>query len=433
VTPTVAVSINSTDVNLAHSTATVSFAFSEAPTAFTLADTSAVGGMLSGLQQVDATDYTAIFTAAANTDISNASVSVVSGSWQEANGNPGLGGSTGTFVVDTVTPTIESVTSQQGTFQTGSVIDIVFTMNEATSVSGGTPTLTLNDGGIAFFDAAHSTPTSLVFDYTVGAHDTSSALAITALNTNGATFQDPAGNVANLAAAKAQLPGTFVNVSPNGNDTLTTGADATVNLGNGNDTVTAGADSTVKLGNGNDKVTAGDDSTISLGNGNDLVFTGANSTVTAGNGNHTVTAGTGSTISLGDGNHTVTAGDGSTISLGNGNDVVYAGANTSIMFGSGNNTVFAGASDTITLGKGNELVAFGVNPSPLTIGNEVVNGFAKGDTLEFNHALVGNFSTLMSDARQMGADTVITLDQHDSVTLKGVAVTSISSSSVKFT
>jgi hypothetical protein len=39
----------------------------------------------------------------------------------------------------------------------------------------------------------------------------------------------------------------------------------------------------------------------------------------------------------------------------------------------------------------------------------------------------------MSDARQMGADTVITIDQHDSVTLKGVAVSSLSSNSVKFT
>ena len=411
----------------------MSFAFSEAPTAFTLADASAVGGTLVTCTAERRDPSSATFTAAANTDIANASVSVVAGSWQEANGNAGLGGSTGNFVVDTVTPTIESVTSQQGTFQTGSVIDIVFTMNEATSVSGGTPTLALNDGGIAFFDAAHSTPTSLVFDYTVGAHDSSSALAITALNTNGATFQDPAGNVANLSAAKAPLPGTFVNVSPNGNDTLTTGADATVTLGNGNDTVTAGAHSTLRLGNGNDKVTAGDGSSINLGNGNDLVFTGANSAVTAGNGNHTVTAGAGSTIRLGNGNHTVTAGDGSSISLGNGNDIVYAGANSSIMFGNGNNTVFAGANDTITLGKGNDLVAFGVNPSPLAIGNEVVNGFAKGDTLEFNHQLVANFSTLMSDARQLGGDTVITIDQNDSVTLKGVAVASLSASSVKFT
>ena len=106
VTPTVAVSIDNTDVNVAHNTGTVTFAFSEAPTSFALADTSAVGGTLSNLQQTDATHYTATFTGAANTDISNASVSVTAGSWQEGNGNAGAGGSTASFTVDTVTPTV---------------------------------------------------------------------------------------------------------------------------------------------------------------------------------------------------------------------------------------------------------------------------------------------------------------------------------------
>jgi hypothetical protein len=51
VTPTVSLSIDNTDVNLANGTGTVTFAFSEAPVAFTLvADTSAVGGTLSNLQ-----------------------------------------------------------------------------------------------------------------------------------------------------------------------------------------------------------------------------------------------------------------------------------------------------------------------------------------------------------------------------------------------
>src|ERR1700730_10018697 len=80
VTPTVAVSIDNTDVNVANGTGTVTFAFSEAPVAFALGDTSAVGGTLSNLQQTDATHYTATFTGAANTDINTASVSVTAGS-----------------------------------------------------------------------------------------------------------------------------------------------------------------------------------------------------------------------------------------------------------------------------------------------------------------------------------------------------------------
>jgi Bacterial Ig-like domain len=103
--PTVSVSISNTDVNTANPTGTVTFTFSEAPTSFTLANTSTVGGTLSGLTKVTATDYTATFTASANTDINSASVSVTAGSWQ-SNGIPGSGGSTPNFVVDTVTPTV---------------------------------------------------------------------------------------------------------------------------------------------------------------------------------------------------------------------------------------------------------------------------------------------------------------------------------------
>ena len=102
VAPTVGVTIDNPSLNLAHNTATVTFAFSEAPTGFTLADTTATGGALSNLVQVDATDYTATFTAAAATNITNADVSVTAGSWQEDNGNPGLGGSTPDFSVDTL-------------------------------------------------------------------------------------------------------------------------------------------------------------------------------------------------------------------------------------------------------------------------------------------------------------------------------------------
>src|ERR1700675_1024797 len=76
VTPTASVAVNSSDVNVAANTATVTFSFSEAPTDFALAHTSAVGGTLSNLVSVDATHYTATFTAAAGTDIANGSGTV---------------------------------------------------------------------------------------------------------------------------------------------------------------------------------------------------------------------------------------------------------------------------------------------------------------------------------------------------------------------
>jgi len=101
VTPTVTVTTSNYDVNVANNTATVTFSFSEAPTSFVLADTTATGGTLSNLVKVDATHYTATFTAAANTLINNASVSVTGDSWSENNGNPGAGGATANFTVDT--------------------------------------------------------------------------------------------------------------------------------------------------------------------------------------------------------------------------------------------------------------------------------------------------------------------------------------------
>jgi hypothetical protein len=82
VTPTVAVSIDKTDVNVANPTGLVTFVFSEAPVAFTLADTSALGGTLSSLQQVNATTYTATFTGAdANMDSNFRYVPVVRIHW----------------------------------------------------------------------------------------------------------------------------------------------------------------------------------------------------------------------------------------------------------------------------------------------------------------------------------------------------------------
>ena len=93
-TPTVAVSISSSDVNLAANTATVTFVFSDATTDFSiLGSTTAIGGTLSNLQTNNGGNtYTATFTAASGTDISNASVSVLAGSYHGPAGVAGTGG-----------------------------------------------------------------------------------------------------------------------------------------------------------------------------------------------------------------------------------------------------------------------------------------------------------------------------------------------------
>jgi Ca2+-binding RTX toxin-like protein len=63
---------------------------------------------------------------------------------------------------------------------------------------------------------------------------------------------------------------------------------------------------------------------------------------------------------------------------------------------SSNDTVYAGANDAITLGNGNDTLAFGVSPSPATIGNETVNGFNPAhDVIGFNVALLANYMAVM--------------------------------------
>ena len=148
VTPTVAVSINSTDVNLAHNTATVTFTFSEAPTSFGLSDVTYSGGTLGSLTQVNPTTYTALFTAAANTDISTAKVSVTANSWSEVNGNPGSGGSTPTFTVDTVTPTVAVSINSTDVNLAHNTATVTFTFSEAPT-SFGLSDVTLAAGRLA--------------------------------------------------------------------------------------------------------------------------------------------------------------------------------------------------------------------------------------------------------------------------------------------
>ena len=69
---------------------------------------------------------------------------------------------------------------------------VTFTLNINTTVQVvGDPTLLLSNGATATFDAAASTGTSLVFDYTVMAGQDTADLLVTSLTLNGATIAAP--------------------------------------------------------------------------------------------------------------------------------------------------------------------------------------------------------------------------------------------------
>ena len=61
------------------------------------------------------------------------------------------------------------------------------------NTSGGTPTVTLNDGATATYSGG-SGSSALTFGYTVGAGQNTSSLAATGVNLNGATISNANGS-----------------------------------------------------------------------------------------------------------------------------------------------------------------------------------------------------------------------------------------------
>ena len=87
------------------------------------------------------------------------------------------------------------------------MVTLTLNLSEAVTVAGGTPTLTLNDGGTATYTGGSGT-NALTFSYTVAAGQNTADLAVTAVNLGTATVKDGAGNAANLTGAVTNPAGT---------------------------------------------------------------------------------------------------------------------------------------------------------------------------------------------------------------------------------
>ena len=96
----------------------------------------------------------------------------------------------------TVSSLVESPAS--GDLSGGKSVTLTLNLSEAVTVAGGTPTLTLNDGGTATYVAGSGT-NALTFSYTVATGQNTASLAATAVNLNAATINDSSGHVANLS------------------------------------------------------------------------------------------------------------------------------------------------------------------------------------------------------------------------------------------
>lgn len=111
---------------------------------------------------------------------------------------------------DTVTvlqpSSVSNITSSTaaGTYGTGTVIPLTVLFTRATTVTG-TPLLTLNSGGTAIYSPGESGSGTLVFNYTVGAGQSTADLDVTAIPLNGGTISDPNGNPAILTGVAGHL------------------------------------------------------------------------------------------------------------------------------------------------------------------------------------------------------------------------------------
>jgi hypothetical protein len=150
---------------------------------------------------------------------------------------------------DTTAPTIVGIaasgsglTAGAGTLNAGQAVTLTVTFSEAVTVSGGTPVLSLNDGGTATYSSG-SGSTALAFTHTVQAGQNTADLAVTSLGLGGATIKDAAGNAAMLAGAVDYNPAGTLKVDTSSTTPATPPPSSTtlvkaVNVGGGQ--VTAG-------------------------------------------------------------------------------------------------------------------------------------------------------------------------------------------------
>ena len=113
------------------------------------------------------------------------------------------------LTIDTTPPRVELVLAVPGgaLIRAGQSETLALILTKPVYLSGGPPTLTLDDGGIATYVPSSLPTGSLAFLYTVSPGENSPALGIVSLNLNGAVVVDAAGNIASLAAALTSFPG----------------------------------------------------------------------------------------------------------------------------------------------------------------------------------------------------------------------------------
>jgi Ca2+-binding RTX toxin-like protein len=152
--------------------------------------------------------------------------------------------------------------------------------------------------------------------------------------------------------------------------------------------------------------TSGDD-TLNGNGGNDMLF--------GGDGNDTLIGGTGDDqLNGGNGNDLLFGGKGNDLlDGGKGNDVLVGGVGKDLLIGGAGN-------DHLIGGQGADTFVFGPG-----FGHDVVTDFSHNDHIEFDGGIFKNAQQALAATHQVGDNTVITVDAHNSVTLQDVSMQSL--------
>ena len=100
-----------------------------------------------------------------------------------------------------------------GAVSTGQSVQAVIQLAQGVTITGGMPTLSLNDGGVASYDPSNSNPGAglLVFDYAPAGIDHAIDLSATGINLNGASIVNGNGVGVDFSAALNVPSGLTVN------------------------------------------------------------------------------------------------------------------------------------------------------------------------------------------------------------------------------
>ncbi|MDQ0423557.1 Ca2+-binding RTX toxin-like protein [Peteryoungia aggregata LMG 23059] len=116
-----------------------------------------------------------------------------------------------------------------------------------------------------------------------------------------------------------------------------------------------------------------------------------------------------------------------------GADVIDGKAGADVILGADGNDVIDGGlgDDIISTGSGNDTIVFRPDFGVDTV-SDFQAGAASDDVIEFAGGLFTDFEAVLASATEVGSDTIISYDAHNSITLKDVALSSLHQDDFRF-